>query len=118
MSKVAHNVYLQLGTELGVAALVALLILVGGVAWRCWSVFRSAPEPVTRTMGLGLLGAWTALAVAVCFINPLLAFNFSGQFWILLAAASRAAQFAAPAEEAGGPAWAAGPPAASGGPRR
>lgn len=103
MSKVAHNIYLQVGAELGIPALIALVILILGVVGQAWRAFRRAREPEDAALTLGVLGAWCGLAVAVFFVNPLFTFNLSGQFWILLALATRAGQAAAAAEEAEGP---------------
>ncbi len=86
LAKVAHNIYLTVGTELGVAALIWLLLLVGAVWGKCLRAFNEARGTDERALGLGMLGAWTTLVTAVCFINPLFAFNLSGQFWILFAA--------------------------------
>ena len=86
LHKVAHNVYIQVCTELGVPALAVLLLLVAAVWWRCWRSFHASSDWQLRTMSLGLMGCWSALCVAVLFINPFFAFNLCGQFWILLAA--------------------------------
>ena len=103
MAKVAHNIYLQVGAELGVPALVALVLLILGIITEAWRAFRRAREPEDVALTLGVLGAWSGLAVAVFFVNPLFAFNLSGQLWILLAIAIRAGWDAEAAAEAGTP---------------
>jgi O-antigen ligase len=86
MSKVAHNVYLQIGAELGVMALLVLVIMVMAISRCCWVAFTSSEGMDERAISLGLLGAWLAMSAAVFFINPFFSFNFSGQFWVLFAA--------------------------------
>lgn len=86
LAKVAHNIYLTVGAEMGVAALAWLLILNGTVWVLSYRAFRQARSPEEMAIGLALMGFWTALCVSVVFFNAFFAFNLSGQIWILFAA--------------------------------
>jgi len=59
----AHNDYLQLAAELGLAGLLLLGALVWSVVRRAVRASVHGPDESTRFLGLGCLGAFTAIAV-------------------------------------------------------
>ena len=58
----AHNIYLNLAAETGLVGLVAYLILWAVILWQTWRATRRA-KGLVRGLAVGLLGAWTHLAV-------------------------------------------------------
>lgn len=62
----AHNLFLQVGVDLGLPGLIAWLALFLLVCWSAWRVYRwgqSGRLPYMAGLGAGLLGAQVALAV-------------------------------------------------------
>jgi len=64
----AHNIYLNLLAETGLIGLIAYLSLWGSVLWQTWRATRRAAG-LGRGVAIGLLGAWTHLAVHNLFDN-------------------------------------------------
>lgn len=58
----AHNIYLNMLAETGIIGLLAYLVLWGVIFWQTWRVTRSQ-NVWHRGVAVGLLGAWTHLAV-------------------------------------------------------
>jgi putative inorganic carbon (HCO3(-)) transporter len=64
----AHNYYLNVGAELGIPGLLAYLWLWGAILWQTLRALRRG-SGWERGLALGLLGAWTHLAVHNLFDN-------------------------------------------------
>ncbi|MBN1954105.1 MAG: O-antigen ligase family protein [Anaerolineae bacterium] len=64
----AHNVYLNLLAETGLIGLAAYVLFWGAVFWQTWRVTRRT-SGLVRGIAIGLLGAWTHLAVHHLFDN-------------------------------------------------
>ena len=64
----AHNLYLNLLAETGVIGLIAYLAFWVIVFRMTWSL-RSQPDPFSRCIAVGLLGAWAYVAVHSVFDN-------------------------------------------------
>lgn len=58
----AHNYYLNLLGETGIIGLMGYLTLFTGIMWWTWQI-RRHPDPLSRCIGIGLLGTWTYLLV-------------------------------------------------------
>jgi O-antigen ligase len=58
----AHNYYLNLAAELGIVGLAAYALFWASAVWQLIRLLRRL-GPAERGVALGLLGAWTALAV-------------------------------------------------------
>jgi putative inorganic carbon (HCO3(-)) transporter len=64
----AHNYYLNVGAELGLPGLLAYLLLWAAILWQTLRALRRG-SGWQRGLALGLLGAWTHLAVHNLFDN-------------------------------------------------
>ena len=64
----AHNIYLNMLAETGLVGLTAYLALWAAVLWRTWQATRHTTG-LARGVAIGLLGAWTHLAVHNFFDN-------------------------------------------------
>jgi O-antigen ligase len=58
----AHNIYLNLAAETGLLGLIGYMVLWIVVLWQTWRAMRRA-RGVTRSLAIGLLGAWTHISV-------------------------------------------------------
>lgn len=54
----AHNLYLDIGAEMGVFALIAWLTLIGVTICQLFKLSRSANDNFTRSISLGLIGSF------------------------------------------------------------
>jgi len=56
----AHNLYLDIASEIGVLGLIILLVMFADILWTAWLVWRHAREPYFRFFGLlfGLYFVW------------------------------------------------------------
>lgn len=60
----AHDLYLQVALDLGVAGLLAFLVFVAAVLRRAWTAVAAAPEPgLKRSRRIGILAALLAFLV-------------------------------------------------------
>jgi O-antigen ligase len=64
----AHNYYLNIWAEAGIIGLVGYGSLWLGMSWCTWRL-RKHPNPLARSVGIGLLGTWAYLAVHSIFDN-------------------------------------------------
>jgi O-antigen ligase len=104
--KATHNIYLKIGTEIGLPALLIFLYLIFSFARESFRLARSSTDPEISALAWGMLGYVTALSIAATSVDVYFQVEVNGQFWILMAlvahapallAASRAEE-AAPAE--------------------
>lgn len=88
-----HNYFLKVLLETGVVGLLFFLVIVG----RMWStgfrLFRTAGEPFSKAIGLGITAGLIALMVANCFGDRWLYIEETGFLWVLVGCALRAFMF-------------------------
>jgi O-antigen ligase len=84
----AHNTYLRLLAEMGIAGLLLFLVLLG----RCWWLgemgMRAARDPMDRQLALGVVAATVAMAVSCLFGDRFFSIFITGNFWVLCALVS------------------------------
>jgi len=59
----AHNLFLQIGADLGIPGLIAWLACWLGVIWMGWRVYRQADAGLLRAAGVGVLLSQVVIAV-------------------------------------------------------
>jgi O-antigen ligase len=84
----AHNTYLRMLAELGIAGLLLFLVLLG-FCWRLGEAgMRAARDPFERQLSLGLIAATVAMAVSCAFGDRFFSIFITGSFWVLCALVS------------------------------
>jgi len=88
----AHNTYLRFLGEMGLVGLGLFLWLL----WSCWklaaTVGRTATNPFDRQLALGFAAATMAMAVSCMFGDRFAQVTIGGNFWVLAAIVTDAAQ--------------------------
>ncbi|MBI3448543.1 MAG: O-antigen ligase family protein [Acidobacteria bacterium] len=109
--KATHNIYLRVGTEAGIPALILFLGLLAAFLWSLIRIGRGSADPLARAFGYGMMAYLLTLMFNAMTIDLFFQIDVNGQFWILLGAVLQAPLVLAGAPEA--PAAApevAGPP--------
>ena len=86
----AHNTYLITAAEMGVPALVFLLLVFLAIFRVTAVVYRKHPDPFIQSTALGFLGGLSGLLMANMFGSRMNTTEVSGYFWILAALMARA----------------------------
>ncbi|OQB12418.1 MAG: hypothetical protein BWY16_00474 [Candidatus Omnitrophica bacterium ADurb.Bin205] len=79
-----HNCFLQIWAESGIFSLLAFLLLVGYVFYRCIKVIIKTPKSLSSFILIGLTGGLMSLLVHSFFDVHLYSFQLSFLFWIVL----------------------------------
>ncbi len=88
----AHNTYLQLAAETGLAGLASFLLLLGCLLRASWIAWRRGADPIARALGLAGLGGALSMMVSACFYNFFFLIELNGQQWLVLGLAAQAAR--------------------------
>jgi O-antigen ligase len=86
----AHNAYLITAAELGVPALLLLLVNFALLIWLANRVYRRHPDPFVHATALGYLGGLSGLLAANLFGSRLNTTEVAGYVWVLAALMARA----------------------------
>jgi O-antigen ligase len=86
----AHNAYLITAAELGVPALLLLLVNFGLLFWLANRIYKRHPDPFVHATALGYLGGLSALLVANLFGSRLNTTEVAGYVWLLAGLMARA----------------------------
>jgi O-antigen ligase len=86
----AHNAYLITAAELGVPALLLLLLNFGLLFWLANRIYKRHPDPFVHATALGYLGGLSALLVANLFGSRLNTTEVAGYVWLLAGLMARA----------------------------
>jgi O-antigen ligase len=97
--KAAHNMFLRLGAEVGLPALTLFLYLVGAMMRDCFLAWKRGLTPELRALGAGMLAYLVTLVAGALFIDVFFQVEVNGQFWIFMAALTRAPALLAPRKE-------------------
>lgn len=107
--KATHNIYLKVGTEIGVPALLLFLYLIFAFSRDSFRLARTTEDPEIRAFAWGMFAYVISLSVAATSVDVYFQIEVNGQFWLLIALAMHApallgSQLAADARaEAGSP---------------
>ena len=85
----AHNAYLITAAEMGVPALVLLLVTFGHFFWVANRVHRRHPDRFVRATALGFLAGLSGLLMANMFGSRVNATEVAGYVWVLAALMAR-----------------------------
>ncbi len=80
----AHNLYLDIGAEMGVLALIAWLLLIGVTMWQLYRFSRKTRDNFQRAISLGLIGSLTWFSVHSIFDTPIYSPTILAIFVIVL----------------------------------
>jgi O-antigen ligase len=89
-AKDAHNAYLITAAEMGLPALVLLLLSIATLFWVGRRVCRRSTDPFMRATALGFLGGLSALLMANMFGSRLNSTEVTSYLWLLAALMARA----------------------------
>ena len=82
---ILHDGYLEVLTELGaIGLLIYLIIFANGIA-AGWRLYKIAPEPFFKALGLGFVAGVLASLAANITGNNWHYFNVAGFFWVIFA---------------------------------
>ena len=81
----AHNLYLDLGAELGVFALLAWIFLIAGTVWGLYISSRRTGDKAIAYLSVGLIGSLTWFSVHSLFDTSIYAPNILAMLVVILA---------------------------------
>jgi O-antigen ligase len=84
-----HNMYLYLTSQMGLPALVVLLVLFYRMYRMGANLYRRGDEPFARGVGLGAVAMVAGVAAVNMFGSRMVDIAVTAPFWIYLAALSR-----------------------------
>jgi O-antigen ligase len=97
----SHSTYLDVLAETGPLGLLGLLGILGWGLGSAWDVVRRGRTPTLQAVGVGALGAMTALTL-IFFVDDAFYIPRAGQaFWLLLGLIAAARQILSAAEQEG-----------------
>ncbi len=85
----AHNLYLDIGAEMGVFALVVWLLLIVVTIWQLYRVSRKAKNELQRALALGLIGSLVWFSAHSFFDTSIYSPTILAVFVIILSLASK-----------------------------
>lgn len=89
-----HNLYMRTLAEQGLVGITILVGLFLSFLRAAWRTYRdSSPGTVTYALGLGMLGAWPALALGNFWGDRFTYAQMIGYFWVFMALMLKAREF-------------------------
>jgi len=80
----AHNLYLDIGAEMGVFALIVWIMLIGVTIYQLFKLSRSANDNFTRSVSLGLIGSFVWFSAHSFFDTPIYSPTILAAFMIIV----------------------------------
>ncbi len=90
MFKATHNIYLKVGTEIGIAGLLVFLYLIAALLWHALRIGLRAENGEVRALGYGMFTYGLALAVNAFVVDVFFQTEVNGQFWLFMGALMQA----------------------------
>jgi len=84
--KATHNIYLRVGTEAGIPALVVFLFMLIFFLRDAFLLGKSATDPVVKAFGYGMLAYLVTLMINAMSIDLFFQIDVNGQFWLFMGA--------------------------------
>jgi len=88
--RAAHNTYLELCAETGIAGLLSFLFFLGCIGVQSLALYVRSDDPLLRWVGLSAMGTLLSMLVAAVFYNFFFIIEINGQQWLLLGLAAQA----------------------------
>jgi O-antigen ligase len=95
--KATHNIYLRIGTEAGIPALVVFLWMLGVFLRDSFLIGKNSTDLVVKAFGFGMLAYLVALIINAMTIDLFFQIDVNGQFWLFMGALLQAPLLASPA---------------------
>jgi O-antigen ligase len=80
----AHNLYLDIGAEMGVFALIIWLVLIAITVWQLYKASRDGDDAQIRILALGLIGSLLWFSVHSFFDTPIYSPTVLAIFMIII----------------------------------
>jgi O-antigen ligase len=90
MFKATHNIYLKVGTEIGIAGLLVFLYLIFALTWHALRIGLKAEDVEVRAFGYGMFTYGLALAVCAFVVDVFFQTEVNGQYWLFMGALMQA----------------------------
>ncbi|MDF1498167.1 MAG: O-antigen ligase family protein [Patescibacteria group bacterium] len=84
----AHNLYLDIGAEMGIFALIVWLLLIGVTIWQLYKTSKSAEDNFFRALSLGLIGSIVWFSFHGIFDTPIYSPTILAIFMVIISLAS------------------------------
>jgi len=84
----AHNLYLDIGAEMGIFALIAWLALIFITIYQLFKLSRSASDNLARSLSIGLIGSFVWFSIHGFFDTPIYSPTILAVFIIILSLAA------------------------------
>lgn len=101
--RAAHNTYLQLAAETGIAGLLSFLFFLGCIGVQAFLLYLRSDDPLFQWVGLAAMGTLLTMLIAALFYNFFFIMEVNGQQWLLLGIAAQAGRSVRTAPKAAEP---------------
>lgn len=81
----AHNLYLDLGAEMGLVTLIVYVLLIGVTVWQLWHFSRRTQKLSEALLAVGLIGSWVWFSAHAFFDTPFFSPQILGIWTVILA---------------------------------
>jgi O-Antigen ligase len=80
----AHEAYIKVGAEMGIPALLTMLLLLAWIGCASWTLYFRRTDLLDRSLALGMMGSLVGLMVSCLFGSRFVDDNLMSQFWVLV----------------------------------
>src|SRR5680860_109967 len=84
----AHNLYLDIGAEMGILELLCWLLLIGVTIWQLFRLSRRTKDGFSRALSLGLIGSLVWFSIHGIFDTPIYSPTILAMFVVIISLAA------------------------------